>query len=116
VRTGLEQALIATETMVEGVARAGIPDTPNGQDAADTLESWGSGAVDDLEDAQDALGDETDSTGEELEQLGQAVTTLIGVYVSGGQAVADAAGQDPELLAALRSSEKCDQLAEEVGS
>ena len=62
VRTGLEQALLATETMVEGVSRAGIPDTPNGQGAADGLSGWADGAVDEIERAQDALGEETDST------------------------------------------------------
>ena len=116
VRTGLEQALLATETMVEGIGRAGIPDTPNGQDAADGLASWADDAVDDLEDAQDALAEDTDTTSEELERLSDSVGTIVQVYASGGQAVADAAVEDPELLGALRDSEKCEQLAEEVSS
>ena len=89
----LEQALLATETMVEGVSRAGIPDTPNGQDAADGLSGWADGAVDEIERAQDALG-EADSTSDELEQLADAVGTIVEVYASGGQAVADAAVED----------------------
>jgi hypothetical protein len=116
VLTGLEQALLATETMVEGIARAGIPDTPNGETAADGLEGWASGAVDDLEDAQDALGEDVDTTSEEIERLSEAVGTIVEVYASGGQAVADAAVEDPELAGALRESEKCDQLQEEVSS
>ena len=72
-----EQALLATETMVEGVSRAGIPDTPNGQDAADGLSGWADGAVDEIERAQDALGEETDSTSDELEQLADAVGTIV---------------------------------------
>ncbi len=116
VLTGLEQALLATETMVEGISRAGIPDTPNGQDAADGLSSWADDAVDDIEQAQDALGEETDSTGDEIEQLAAAVGTIVEVYASGGQAVADAAVDDPELLAALGESATCEQLQEEVSS
>jgi hypothetical protein len=116
VRTGLEQALLATETMVEGLARAGTPDTPNGQEAADDLSGWADDAVGEIEDAQDALGEETDSTDEELEQYGQAVTTLVEVYTSGGQAVADAAVTDPELLAALAASPRCEDLKQEASS
>ena len=116
VRTGLEQALLATETMVEGISRAGIPDTPNGQEAADGLSGWADGAVDDIEEAQDDLGEETDSTGDELEQLAAGVGTIVEVYASGGQAVADAAVDDPELLAALAESETCERLRDEVSS
>ena len=116
VRTGLEQALLATETMVEGISRAGIPDTPNGQDAADGLEGWADDAVGEIEQAQEALGEDTDSTGDEIEQLAAAVGTILEVYASGGQAVADAAVEDPELLAALAESETCEQLQELVRS
>ena len=116
VLTGLEQALLATETMVEGIARAGTPDTPNGEEAADGLESWASDSVDEIEDAQDALEEDVDTTEEELERLSDAVGTIVEVYASGGQAVADAIGADPELGSALRESEKCDQLREEVSS
>jgi len=116
VRTGLEQALLATETMAEGIGRAGIPDTPNGQDVADGLASWADDAVDDLEDAQDALAEDTDTTSEELERLSDSVGTIVEVYASGGQAVADAAVEDTQLLGALRESEKCEQLADEVSS
>ena len=116
VRTGLEQALLATETMVEGISRAGIPDTPNGQEAADGLEGWADDAVGEIEQAQEALGEDTDSTGDEIEQLAAAVGTILEVYASGGQAVADAAVEDPELLAALAESETCDQLQELVRS
>lgn len=116
VRTGLEQALLATETMVEGIARAGIPDTPNGQEAADGLASWADDAVDEIEDAQDALGEDVDTTSEEIELLSAAVATIFEVYGSGGQAVADAAVNDPELLAALSASPRCEELKQEAAS
>lgn len=116
VLTGLEQALLATETMVEGIARAGIPDTTNGEEAADDLESWASDAVDELEDAQDALGEDVDTTEEEIERLSDAVGTIVEVYASGGQAVADAVVSDPELASAVGSSGKCDQLRVEVSA
>jgi hypothetical protein len=116
VRTGLEQALLATETMVEGIAQAGIPDTPSGENVADALAIWAEDAVEELEDAQDALAEDTDTTREELEQLAGAVGTLVDVYTSGGQAIANAAVADARLLGALRQSPKCQQLAEEVSS
>ena len=116
VRTGLEQALLATETMVEGISRAGIPDTPNGQDAANGLSGWADDAIDEIERAQDALGEETDSTGDELEQFAEAVGTIVEVYASGGQAVADAAVEDPELVSALGQSATCENLKEEASS
>jgi hypothetical protein len=116
VLTGLEQALLATETMVEGIARAGIPSTPSGEDVADELASWADDAVDELEDAQDALAEDTDTTSEELERLSAAVGTIVQVYATGGEAVAEAAVEDPELLSALRESEKCEQLRDEVSS
>jgi hypothetical protein len=116
VLTGLEQALLATETMVEGIARAGVPDTPEGETAAQGLESWASDSVDEIEDAQNALEEDVDTTSEEIERLSDAVGTIVAVYASGGQAVADAAVADPELGSALRDSEKCEQLREEVSS
>jgi hypothetical protein len=116
VLTGLEQALLATETMVEGIARAGVPDTPDGETAAQGLESWASDSVDEIEDAQDALEEDVDTTNEEIERLSDAVGTIVEVYASGGQAVADAAVTDPELGSALRESEKCEQLRDEVSS
>ena len=116
VLTGLEQALLATETMVEGIARAGVPDTPDGETAAEGLESWASDSVDELEDAQDALEEDVDTTDEEIERLSDAVGTIVEVYASGGRAVADAAVSDPELARALRESAKCDQLREEASS
>jgi hypothetical protein len=116
VLTGFEQALLATETMVVGLSRAGIPDTPNGEEAADELESWADDAVDDIEDAQDALEEDVDTTEEQIEQLGEAVGTIVEVYASGGQAVADAAVSDSELARAMRESEKCDRLREEASS
>jgi hypothetical protein len=116
VLTGVEQALLATETMVEGIARAGVPDTPEGESAADGLESWASDAADTIEDAQDALEEDTDSTSDELDRLAAAVGAIVEVYGSGGQAVADAAVTDPELAGALRESEKCEQLREEVSA
>jgi hypothetical protein len=116
VLTGFEQALLATKTMVVGLSRAGIPDTPNGEEAADELESWADDAVDDIEDAQDALEEDVDTTEEQIEQLGEAVGTIVEVYASGGQAVADAAVSDPELARAMRESETCDRLREEASS
>ena len=40
IRKGLERGVQATETMVEGVDNAGVPDTENGEEAADDVSDW----------------------------------------------------------------------------
>ena len=61
IRQGLERAIQATETMVEGVDNAGTPDTEQGEDVAQLVSSWADSAVDVLEDAEDSLDEESDS-------------------------------------------------------
>ena len=73
IRQGLERAIQATETMVEGVDNAGTPDTEQGEDVAQLVSSWADSAVDDLEDAEDSLDEEADSLEESIEQLTGAV-------------------------------------------
>ena len=115
IRQGLEQAVQATETMVEGVDNAGTPDTESGEEAADDMSAWAEGALDDLEEAQDSLDDEADSPGESIEQLTGAARTMAEVLVSGVQALTDVARLDPELAAAIQDSSTCQQAREENG-
>ena len=61
IRVALEDSVQAAETLVEGVDNSGIPDTPEGPDAAAQVSDWADSAQSDLEDAQDALDDEADS-------------------------------------------------------
>jgi hypothetical protein len=114
VRQGLERAIQATETMVEGVDNAGTPDTAQGEDVAQLVSSWADSAVDDLEDAEESLDEEADSLEESIRQLTGAVGAIGSVLASGTQTVADIARADPELTDALRDSSTCQELREEA--
>jgi hypothetical protein len=116
IRQGLERAVQATETMVEGVENAGTPDTEQGEDVAQLVSSWADSAVDDLEEAQDSLDEEADSLEESIEQLTGAVGAVGSVLSSGTQLLADIVRADPTLTDALRDSSTCQQLREETSS
>ena len=115
VRSGLERATQATETMVEGVDNAGVPDTAAGAEAADQISSWANGSLSDLEQAQDSLDEEAETLEEAVEQLTGALGAIGSVLANGVQAMADVAITDPELADALRDSSTCQQLREEAG-
>ena len=61
IRKGLERAVEAADTLVVGIDDAGIPDTPEGEQAAETVSDWADSAQKELEDAQDSLDEEADS-------------------------------------------------------
>ena len=115
VRKGLERGVQATETMVEGIDNAGVPDTENGEDAANDVSDWAERALGDLEEAQDSLDDEADSLEESIEQFTDATGTIGGVLVSGVQTITDVAQLDPALAAAFLDTSTCQQLREERG-
>jgi len=116
VRKGLERGVQATKTMVEGIDNAGVPDTENGEDAANDVSTWAERTVGDLEDAQDSLDEEADSLEEAIDQFKNATGTIGGALVSGTQTITDAAQLDPALAAAFRDTSTCQQLREERGS
>lgn len=114
VRKGLERAVSATETMVVGIERAGIPDTPQGEDAAELVSDWADDAVDELEDALDALDEEADTLEEAIEQIVTA-TRAVGSTLTGGiRTIAEVAQLDADVAAALQSSAICEQLREDA--
>lgn len=115
VRKGLERAVQATETLVEGVDRAGIPDTDQGDDAAQQVSDWAESALDDLQQAQDSLDEEAETLEDAVGQLTDAVRSIATALTGGVQAVTDAAQTDSALAAALRESSTCRQLFEETG-
>ena len=116
IRQGLERAIQATETMVEGIENAGTPDTAEGEDVAELVSSWADGAVDELEEAEDSLDEEADSLEESIEQLTGAAGAVGSVLGSGTQLVADVVRADPELTDALRDASTCQRLHEETSS
>ena len=115
VRGGLESAVRATKTLVEGIDNAGVPETPGGEAAAKSISDWADSAVDDLEQAEDSLDEEADTLEEAVTQLTQAAGAIGAVLVSGVKTLADVARDDPALTAAFRDSSTCQQLQDETG-
>ena len=114
VRVGLERAVQATDTMIEGIDNAGTPDTPEGAEAARFISDWSDAALADLEEAQDSLDEEADSIEESITQLADAARAIGAALASGVQTIADVARTDPELAQALQESSTCQQLREET--
>ena len=114
VRKGLERSVQSTETLVEGIDNAGVPDTAEGDAAADLVADWSDTALDDLEEAQDSLDEEADSLEDAIEQVTDAAGAIGAALVSGVQTIAEVARLDPELEAALRDSSTCQELREET--
>jgi hypothetical protein len=114
IRQGLERAVLATETMVEGVDNAGIPDTPNGERVADVVSSWADSALDELEDAEESLDEEADSLEESIEQLTGAARAVASVLTSGTRTIADVIRADPQLASVLGDTSTCTELREET--
>jgi hypothetical protein len=114
IRVGLERSVQAAETLVEGVDNAGVPDTPEGEQAAGDVSDWADSALSDLEESQDALDDEADSLEQSIEQLTGSAQAIAAVLTSGAQTIVEVADLDPELGAALRDSSTCQQLREEA--
>jgi hypothetical protein len=113
-RRAVERAIGAAETLVEGIERAGTPDTAEGEAAADQLESWANGAVNDLEQAAEQLDETPENPEEAVEQLAEATRLLGTVIASGAQQIVDLAVTDPELASAIQESSTCQELREEV--
>jgi hypothetical protein len=116
IRDGLEQALEATETVVVAIDTAGVPDTPNGAQAASAISDWADATRGDIEDAQDSLDNEADTLAEAVAQLTGAAKAITAAVASGTRAVADVGRTDPALAAALRDSSTCQQLRAETTS
>ena len=116
VRKGLERGVEATETLVEGIDNAGIPDTPRGEEAADVVQRWAESTLDDFEQAEDSLDNEADTLEEAVEQFVSAARSVVSALTGGVQALADVIRLDPELTAALRDSSTCQQVREEARS
>ena len=115
IRKGLERNVQATKTLVEGVDNAGVPDTPEGEQAAEQVSDWADSAVDDLEAAQDSLDEEADSLEESVDQLTDAAGAIASTLASGVTTITDVAQLDPALAVAFRDTSTCQQLREERG-
>jgi hypothetical protein len=113
IRGGLERAVQATETLVDGIDNAGVPDNPQGDEAANAVSGWADATRNDLEDAQDSLDKEADTIADSIDQLADAALVIGTSITSGFKVIADVARLDPELGDALRDSSTCQELREE---
>jgi len=116
IRSGLELAVASADTMVEGIERAGTPETAQGEQAAQQVTDWADSAHDALETAQDSLDEEADTLGESIAQLASAAGAIRITLAEGVRTLADVAVLDPELGQALRASSTCQELRAKVTS
>ena len=114
LRKGVERSVQAAETLVEGIENAGIPDTEQGEEAAEIVSNWADSTLNGLEEAEDSLDDEADSLEESLEQFAQAAGALGSSLGSGVTALADLAQADPELARTVLDTSACQQLRAEL--
>jgi hypothetical protein len=102
----LDDAVSASEQLVEDVDAAGVPDTENGEDAAEALQGAAEGARDQLAEAQENVGDlPTDSPqafGEAADQFGNDVRSALEGVGDGLQDI-----DTPELDEAIDEEEAC---------
>ena len=114
IRKGLERGVQAAETLVVGVENAGIPDTEEGEEAAERVSDWADSALTELEESEEALDDEAETIEESVEQLTGAAGTIAGVLASGAQTLVEVGRLDDELAAAFSDSTTCQQVREET--
>lgn len=114
IRSGVERAVQATETMVVGIENAGIPDTSQGEAAAQVVSDWASSTQDQLEAAEDSLDNEAATLEESIQQLTGAARAVAAGLRGGVEALVEVAQTDPELTAALRDSSTCQQVRDET--
>ncbi len=102
----LDNAVAASDQLIEDVEGAGTPDTENGEEAADVLQTAAERARDQLEDAQadvaDLPTDSPEAFTEAAEQFGSDVEAALGAAGEGLEDV-DA----PELDQAFDEEEAC---------
>jgi len=110
IRKGLERAVQAADTLVIGIDDAGIPDSPQGEEAAKTVSDWADASQKELEDAQDSLDEEADSLEQSIEQLTSAARAIGTVLAGGVQTVAEITRTDPELARTALDTSTCQQL------
>jgi hypothetical protein len=113
VRSGLEESVRATEVLVTGIDNSGIPETDEGEAAADQIASWADTSLANLNKAEDSLDTEAATPEEAIAQLTGAAGAIRVVVVSGYETLSDVALLDPELAAAIHESSTCQQLLEE---
>jgi hypothetical protein len=110
IRSGVERAVQSADTMVEGIDRAGTPETAQGEQAQQQVSDWADSAHEALENAQDSLDEEAETIGDSIAQLASAAGAIRVTIAEGVRTLADVARLDPELGQAIRDSSTCQEL------
>jgi hypothetical protein len=110
IRSGVERAVQSADTMVEGIDRAGTPETSQGEQAQQQVSDWADSAHQALENAQDSLDEEAETIGDSIAQLASAAGAIRVTIAEGVRTLADVARLDPELGQAIRDSSTCQEL------
>ena len=110
IRESIERAVLAADTLVIGIDNAGIPDTPEGEEAAERVSDWAEDAQNELEETQDGLDEDAETAEESIDQLTDAARTIVAVLGSGVQTFVEISRLDPELAAAALDTSTCQQL------
>ncbi|MGH2839074.1 MAG: hypothetical protein ACRDJY_12105 [Thermoleophilaceae bacterium] len=102
----LDDAVAASDQLVEDVDAAGTPDTENGEDAAEALQGAAEGARDQLAEAQEGVADlpidSPQAFGEAADQFGNDVRSALEGVGEGLQDI-----DTPELDEAIDEEEAC---------
>ena len=110
VRAGLERAVQATDTLVQGIDNAGAPDTPQGEQAATQISDWASSSKQDLEHAQDSLDTEAETLEDAIRQVTTATGAIGTTLASGVRTFVQIGASDPAIATVLRTSSTCQEL------
>ncbi len=115
VREAVDRAIRATtDTLQEGLKRAGIPDASSGAQAAATLRNWAEQTEKNLRIAKAQLKQKPGSPADAFALLGPPVRALSLSALQGRAAFGRVAELDPELGDALDGSRNCRDLRKDA--
>jgi hypothetical protein len=115
IREAVDRAIRATtDTLQEGLTRAGIPDAPKGDQASKILLDWATQTETNLRLAKGLLKEKPRSPAEAFANLVPPATALAKSALDGRAAFRKVAALDPRLSSALDSSRNCRELRREA--
>jgi hypothetical protein len=115
IREAVDRAIRATtDTLQEGLKRAGIPDAPQGAQASQILVNWAKQTETNLRISKGLLKEKPRSPAEAFANLIPPATALAKSALDGRAAFRKVRALDPQLSSALDSSRNCRELMKEA--
>jgi hypothetical protein len=115
IREAVDRAIRATtDTLQEGLKRAGIPDVSQGAQASQILINWANQTETNLRIAKGLLKEKPRSPAEAFANLVPPATALAKSALDGRAAFSKVRALDPQLSSALDSSRNCRELMKEA--